>query len=154
MNNSIIYGTITREIILQNERAVLYVEDEKILPDGTVKKNNWLVVAFKGLAERCKACLAVGSRLVASGSFEARAYKDEYGIDRWTTELYAREIVFTDTVDLEKEKKYFANLSNLKKEGSREQADAPKAEHQDKNKEEGVTESDSTEEEQEVVKEY
>jgi len=63
-------------------------------PDGQVQENTeWhRIVAWQRLAEICGEYLHKGSRVYIEGKIQTRKWKDQNGMDRYTTEIVAREM--------------------------------------------------------------
>ncbi|MFV0438490.1 MAG: single-stranded DNA-binding protein [Desulfopila sp.] len=62
--------------------------------DGQVQENTeWhRIVAWQRLAEICGEYLHKGSRVYIEGRIQTRKWKDQNGVDRYTTEIVAREM--------------------------------------------------------------
>jgi single-strand DNA-binding protein len=50
------------------------------------------IVAWRRLAEICGEYLAKGSKVYIEGKLQTRKWKDQNGVDRYTTEIVAREM--------------------------------------------------------------
>ena len=63
-------------------------------PDGSKEEQTeWhRVVAFKRLAEICGEYLSKGSRVYIEGRIQTRKWQDRDGVERYTTEIVAREM--------------------------------------------------------------
>lgn len=59
------------------------------------------VVAWAGLAERCKEHLVRGSRVFVEGHLQTRRWEGEDGEQRYRTELVAKDIIFLDPQERE-----------------------------------------------------
>ena len=55
------------------------------------------IVAWKKLAENCAQYLHKGSKVYVEGKLQTRKYTDKNGVDRWATEIIARDVVFLST---------------------------------------------------------
>ena len=62
--------------------------------DGQVQESTeWhRIVAWQRLAEICGEYLHKGSRVYIEGKIQTRKWKDQSGVDRYTTEIIAREM--------------------------------------------------------------
>lgn len=62
--------------------------------DGNMQEaTEWhRIVAWKRLAEICGEYLHKGSRVYIEGKIQTRKWKDQNGVDRYTTEIVAREM--------------------------------------------------------------
>lgn len=62
--------------------------------DGQIQENTeWhRIVAWQRLAEICGEYLHKGSRVYIEGRIQTRKWKDQNGVDRYTTEIVAREM--------------------------------------------------------------
>jgi single-strand DNA-binding protein len=62
--------------------------------DGQVQESTeWhRIVAWQRLAEICGEYLHKGSRVYIEGKIQTRKWKDQSGVDRYTTEIVAREM--------------------------------------------------------------
>jgi len=63
-------------------------------PDGQIQENTeWhRIVAWQRLAEICGEYLHKGSRVYIEGKIQTRKWQDQNGVDRYTTEIVAREM--------------------------------------------------------------
>lgn len=66
--------------------------------DGAiVEKTDWhRVIVFQRSAENCAGFLAKGSLVYVEGSLSTRKWRDQQGVDRYTTEVTARRVKFLD----------------------------------------------------------
>lgn len=66
--------------------------------DGAiVEKTDWhRVIVFQRSAENCASFLAKGSLVYVEGSLSTRKWRDQQGVDRYTTEVTARRVKFLD----------------------------------------------------------
>jgi len=63
-------------------------------PDGQIQESTeWhRIVAWQRLAEICGEYLHKGSKVYIEGRIQTRKWKDQNGVDRYTTEIVAREM--------------------------------------------------------------
>ncbi|HET98562.1 MAG TPA: single-stranded DNA-binding protein [Desulfurivibrio alkaliphilus] len=63
-------------------------------PDGSKEEQTeWhRIVAFKRLGEICGEYLSKGSRVYIEGRIQTRKWQDKDGVERYTTEIVAREM--------------------------------------------------------------
>lgn len=66
--------------------------------DEMVETTEWVnIVAWDGLAENVQKYISKGSRIYVEGKLHTRSYEDNQGIERYVSEIWAKEIRVLDS---------------------------------------------------------
>ena len=105
LNRMTLIGRLGRDPEMRNTNngtpvTNLRIATDEIYTDCNGKKaehTEWHnVVVFQRLAENCKTYLRRGSLVYVEGSLQTRKWQDQFGQDRYTTEIKATKIQFLD----------------------------------------------------------
>lgn len=105
LNKVYIIGYLGNHPQLQYTKDGIPVCRLRVATDGSyinrmgenIKKTEWhRVNTFKKIAESCHINLSKGSLVYIEGRLETQKWKDKYGNERYTTDIYATSVTFLD----------------------------------------------------------